>query len=289
MITRLERLPRHGAPLTRRLRRAGLLVALVLGGWGLLAGEARAEGRQVVGKIRGTVLDESKRPLSGLMVQLSSRDDNGMLRVTGTDENGRYVFRDLPAGVYEIVVGADGYARQEKTGIEVRPPFQNIVGFTLKSREMFGADDGRSEGARLFTRPRLIATGGVAELPAGVVVQGRFIDQERRGIPEVSVTFIGKDGTGVYQAFSEEDGSFRLEALPIGLYRVLVSSPGHVSLDLPSVEVEPPGGLNLSLALVDYTLNVRDRRQPIVPPERARPAPAAPAEDASGPESEPPS
>jgi hypothetical protein len=229
------------------------------------------------------------------MVQLSSDDESGVLRVTGTDQDGRYVFMDLPAGVYGIVVGADGYARAGKTGIEVRPPFQNLVGFTLKPQKKHAAVDDRTHGAGLFSGSRPTATGAapglpaevgggaplpVAEPPVTLPVRGRFVDRERRGIPEVSVTFIETDGKRTYQVFSGADGSFTLEALPVGLYRVLISSPGHVSLDLPSVEVEPPGGLNLSLSLVDYTLSARDRHHAIAPRERARPVPSPP-EDTS--------
>ncbi|MCZ6695017.1 MAG: carboxypeptidase-like regulatory domain-containing protein [Acidobacteria bacterium] len=265
----------------RRYARPALITLGVM----LLAGFAvsPSTGRPVVGKIRGTVLDASSHPLSGLMVQLSSQEDDGILRVTGTDERGRYLFRDLPAGIYEIVVGANGYERAMKIGIEVRPPFQNIVGFALK-RSAEESGEGTLPGAGVL-RDAGSAVDGV--VPPGLVstidpnavtmpVRGLFLDKDRNGIPEVSVTFIGVGNGGAYQNLSGEDGTFLLDAVPIGLYRVLVSSPGHVALDLPSVEVAGPGGLNLSLSLVDYPLNSRERLGVVpLPEEKARPLPAA--------------
>ncbi len=269
---------RPGRP---RYARPALLVIYVL----LLAlfTSGPVAGRPVVGKIRGTVHDALNRPLSGLMVQLSSKDDNGVLRVTGTDERGRYLFRDLPAGIYEIVVGANGYMHARKVGIEVRPPFQNLVGFVLQrstgesvggglpgagaAQDAGGAADGVSVTGLVST---------IAPDAITVPVRGLFLNKDRHGIPEVSVTFVGLANGGVYQGLSVEDGRFILDAVPVGSYRVLVSSPGHVALDLPSVEVAEPGGLNLSLSLVDYPLNSRDRLGVVVlPDEKARTLPAA--------------
>ena len=267
---------RSGRP---RNARPALVVLCAL----LLAGftSGPVTGRPVVGKIRGTVVDASNRPLSSLMVQLSSKDDNGVLRVTGTDERGRYLFRDLPAGIYEIVVGANGYERARKVGIEVRPPFQNIVGFVLLRSAGGGAGSGLpGAGAAQDAggaADGAIATGLLSTMPPDAItmpVRGLFLNKDRHGIPEVSVTFIGLANGGAYQGLSAEDGTFLLDAIPVGLYRILVSSPGHVALDLPSVEVAEPGGLNLSLSLVDYPLNSRDRLGVVLPDEKARTLPA---------------
>lgn len=219
------------------------------------------EGRPVYGRIRGTVVDAADRPLPGLMIQLSSREQSGLLRVTGTDERGRYSFRDLPAGTYEIEVIAAGYRAARKGEIVVRPPFQNIVGFTLQPSDEPGP-----------TRPaagRRAAPGPRPHLDP-VAVRGRFVDQEKRPVPEVSVTLVSLEGPEAFQAFSSEDGDFRIDSVPPGRYRVLISSPGHVALDLPSVEVAPATGLSLGLTLVEYSLDLRDRRPGPLPPERPR-------------------
>jgi hypothetical protein len=224
----------------------------------------------VFGRIRGTVFDVARVPRAGILVQLVSRDHQGLLRVTGTDASGQYLFQDLPAGRYDIEVGAEGLAHEKKAAIEVRPPFQNIVDFRLGGGSGTGspgapaAPASRSDGA---------APGG-AGASSSVTVRGRLVDQGRRPVDEVSVTFVAVEGGRAFQSFSGEDGGFAIEGVPPGRYRVLVTSPGHIALSLPSVSVMPQVGLDLSLTLVDYPLNDKGRRDSRLPREEPRPAPS---------------
>jgi len=249
------------------LAAAGLAFALV--GFNDLArgqdGAAPAQpgkGREVFGRIRGTVYGAGKKPLASQMVLLSSRDQSGLLRVTGTDELGQYLFQDLPAGSYDIEVGAEGYQRQSKSKVEVRPPFQNLIDFQLDLAAAGGAG-----AAPALTSPTGAANPGVE---AGAPVRGLLRDQQRLPVAEVSVAFVSLEGKGIYQTFSGEKGDFTFTTLPSGRYRVRVASPGHVTLDLKSVEVATPAGLNLSLTLVDYPLNFKGRGDRLLPREMPR-------------------
>jgi hypothetical protein len=239
---------------------------------GTPAVEAAPGSRGVFGTIMGTVYD-AKKPLVGCMVQLSSRGEGAMLRVTGTDEKGRYVFKDLPAGTYDIEVAAVGGVSRRKGKIEVRPPFRNIVDFEIRPE----GDEARDAAATRLAEALKKVT-GVQDAPAPgapvpgepakmVPVRGTFLDAQKRPIPEVSVMFLSLEEKGTFQAFSGEDGAFSLPAVPPGRYRVLVASPGYVALDLRSVEVSPAGGLNLGLSLVDYPLNFKGRPEDRLPPE----------------------
>ena len=80
-------------------------------------------------------------------------------------------------------------------------------------------------------------------------------------------------GKEAFQAFSGIDGTFSLPAIPPGRYRVLVSSPGYVSIDLKAVDVSPASGLSLSLSLVDYPLNFKGQAEDRPPPEAPLPVP----------------
>jgi hypothetical protein len=82
------------------------------------------------------------------------------------------------------------------------------------------------------------------------------------------------DGKGTFQTFSGVDGTFSLPAVPPGRYRVLVTSPGYVSIDLKAVDVSPASGLNRSLSLVDYPLNFKGRTEDRLPPEEPLLAPS---------------
>src|SRR5258706_11376784 len=75
--------------------------------------------RRVVGTITGTVQNPQKKPMVGCMVQLKSKGQDGVLRVTGTDDRGAYVFKDLPAGTYDIEVGTMEDLTRRKEKIEV--------------------------------------------------------------------------------------------------------------------------------------------------------------------------
>jgi hypothetical protein len=241
--------------------------------------DAGAQGRAIYGRIRGTVLGPARKGLAGLLVQLSARGDSGLLRVTGTNDKGQYLFQELPAGTYDIDVAAEGFVAQKKGSIVVRPPFQNIVDFEM--RPATGAAGAGPATGRVGEPP---GAGGAAPAGSGsssdappprVPVRGQLVDQQKRPVAEVSITFVSLEGRGDHQAFSGEEGRFNLPAIPAGRYRVLVASPGHVALDLKSIEVSPTAGLNLSLSLVDYSLNFKGGREDALPREEPRPAPSA--------------
>ena len=232
-------------------------------------------GRIVFGTIVGAVYDAKKKPLSGWMVQLSARGQDGQLRVTGTNDKGQYVFKDLPAGTYDIEIGAGDDAARKKGRIEVRPPFRNIVDFEVGPHK----DDKADPLAGLVAKRKPAGAGdgiprdGAPEAATGVPFRGTFVDAEKRPVADVPVTIVALDGKGLFQAVSGDDGSFAIPAVPPGRYRVLVFSPGYVPIDLKSVEVSPMSGLYLSLSLVDYPLNTKEGPLERLPKEVPIPAP----------------
>lgn len=283
---------------TMSIRWRSLAVALALAAAAAPAAQDQPDpappsppARQVVGTITGTVYDAQKRPIVGSMVQLTSRGQDGMLRVTGTNENGHYVFKDLPAGTYDIEVGTLADVTRRKERIEVRPPFRNIVDFEMGPQEGDKyRQDAAARLAEVLEKKRAAGQAGPAgaAAPGGpaaaVTVRGTFVDAQRRPIPEVSVMLLALEGKGTFQTFSGVDGTFSLPAVPPGRYRVLVASPGYVSIDLKAVDVSPASGLNLSLSLVDYPLNFKGRTEDRLPPEEPLQAPSErPTSPASGP------
>jgi carboxypeptidase family protein len=244
--------------------------------------------RAVFGTIMGTIFDTKKRPLGGWMVQCSSQGDGSVLRVTGTDDRGQYVFKDLPAGTYDLEIQSESEGSRKKGRIEVKPPFRNIVDFEVgpqapekpnplaahaAAAARTRADGDATDG---FDRARAIAgtlgLDGAAAKP--VPVRGTFLDAQKRPVSEVSVTLVALDGKETLHAFSGDDGTFSVPAVPPGPYRVLVFSPGHVPIDLKSIRVLPMSGLNLSLSLVDYPLNTKGRPEERLPREEPMPLPS---------------
>lgn len=79
----------------------------------LLAGSAQA---QSLGEIRGRVLDPLGQPVYMASV---STEVAGSLLGTTTDEDGKYVLKPLPAGMYSVRVGFVGLATRDVPGISV--------------------------------------------------------------------------------------------------------------------------------------------------------------------------
>ena len=278
----------NSATMPKRWRALAVLLAISLLAVASTAAQETAApapdpppARRVVGTITGTVQNPQKKPMVGCMVQLKSKGQDGVLRVTGTDDRGAYVFKDLPAGTYDIEVGTMEDLTLRKERIEVRPPFRTIVDFEMgpQSGDKGLRDPAVLLGEALKNQAPAGPAGAAAQVePAGAVpVRGTFVDAQRRPIPEVSVMLLPLAGKGAFQAFSGIDGTFSLPAVPPGRYRVLVSSPGYVSIDLKSVDVSATYGLKLSLSLVDYPLNFKGRTEDRPPPEEPLPIPTSPA------------
>ena len=94
---------------------------------------AGRSSREQGAEARGAITGPDRKPLSGRLVTLKTVGGAGELRVTSTDERGQYQFRDLPPGSYEVRVEAEGFEPGVKAGIEVKPPFQNVVDIPMRA------------------------------------------------------------------------------------------------------------------------------------------------------------
>jgi hypothetical protein len=81
---------------------------------GRLAAEAAA---QAGGGLRGQVTDPSGAAVPAVTVTVIA--PGGAALVAQTDEEGRYVFRNLPPGAYTVQILVKGFASFEKTGVAV--------------------------------------------------------------------------------------------------------------------------------------------------------------------------
>jgi hypothetical protein len=84
-----------------------------------LAGTVHAQ-TPGIGAIRGRILDAAGAPVPGAAVTVTN-SATGFSRSTRSDAQGGYVLPELPlTGVYSLRVAHEGFADQEKTGIELR-------------------------------------------------------------------------------------------------------------------------------------------------------------------------
>ena len=245
------------------------------------------------GRVRGAITGPDRKPLSGRLVTLRMIGGAGELRVTTTDERGQYQFRELPPGKYEVRVEAEGFEPGVKSGIEVKPPFQNVVDIPMRVLGALGptgsgtlatlAAAARAAAAQALqpSNPDPSAPGTAADapspaLPEPVALTGLLRDKDGTPILEATVLALPASGGPLHQGRSDKEGKFRIEAVPPGFYRLLVRSPGHVPIDLARIEVPPQTGLALRLVLVDYPINFKAGPDTTLPPEKPRPWPPAP-------------
>jgi hypothetical protein len=198
-------------------------------------------------------------PVAGLQVELIV-PGQGSMHITNTDDRGIYSFDDLEAGSYDVEVSGSGYQRQIKKGILVQPPFRNIVDFALPPGPVAGLGP---TSAVVYQPP-----------PGETVFQdvaGEFTDKDKRPIPDVTVSVVNP-ATGVsFRAQSDREGKVRIRGVPVGTYRVLISSPGYVTVELKDAAVSAASGMSLRLSLVEYPLSFEGRPEDLTPEEKPVP------------------
>jgi hypothetical protein len=155
------------------------------------------------GVLEGVVTRASSaQPVEGARVAL--RGDAGPDFETRTDANGHYVFPDLPPGVYNIEVQADGF-------IPLPNPWSNVkFRLAIDPQERLRQD---------------------VKLTSGGTINGRVLNENREPVPglDVEILQLGYDsrGRGVWQVFAmattNNAGEYRAEGLPPADYYVRAS------------------------------------------------------------------
>src|SRR2546422_535095 len=100
-----------------------LLIALLL--------VATPAAAQQPGSISGTVTDQSRARLPGVMVTLTSPALQTPEITKVTDEGGTYQFTELPVGTYRLVFDLTGFGQLVREGIQISTGFAARVDVTL--------------------------------------------------------------------------------------------------------------------------------------------------------------
>jgi hypothetical protein len=157
--------------------------------------------------IAGRVTErESRRPLEGAIVQLTSPDGRQTLTaLTGRD--GQYVFEDIGAGKYSVVASLDGFASQRYGRSHPASARDEVI----------AVDAGE---ARRLLDLTLLRAGAIG---------GRVIDGQGRPLKDalVDAMFVDEPGSNRVESFgrkhrSNERGEYLVGNLPPGSYRILV-------------------------------------------------------------------
>jgi hypothetical protein len=186
--------------------------------------------------LSGVVLDgHSDTPLPEVTVLLTGRAGNEVVVSAKqvTDQQGRFVFEDLPAAVFEVRVSSPEFTARD-----------------------LGADGRSSRVYRSLSAGQFMENVRAWLWPNGSI-QGRVLDEDGEPLVRTPVRAVARVSIGgrlrhiaSHEAVTDDRGQYRLANLPAGTYLVL-RTPGH--FEEPATYVYPstyyPGARESAQAL----------------------------------------
>ena len=169
---------------------------------------------KTVGDISGTVVDKDGNPVPGAIVDLLDKDgnpvydQNGDPMTTTTDEDGNYIFKDVPEGDYKV---------------KVTPPDGN----TPTTSDDITIQNGNAEGEDISLDNYQVYTD----------VTGTVVDKNGDPVKDAIVNLLDKNGNPVLDAngnpittTTDENGKYKFKNVEIGEYQIEVIAP-HPDVD----------------------------------------------------------
>jgi hypothetical protein len=133
-----------------------------------LALTTSAAGQATTGSIRGLVTDQQGSVTPGATVTLRHVDTNAV-RIATTDNEGRYVFTNLPVGNYALQVELPGFTKYDRSGLTLSVNQDAVVDVSLQAGGVTEAIQVTSDASILNTTTSEVGvrfdTKRVAELP----------------------------------------------------------------------------------------------------------------------------
>jgi hypothetical protein len=217
------------------------------------------------GRIRGNLISGRKPLVAARVIAFLPLADHDLVLLTTTDLDGVYQLNDIPAGTWRLEVQAEGHLARITEGIEVRPPFRNILDFRLEPIPAAGA--GGLPEAVTLQEP--VAEGaGSADVFGTVTLLREGAIQE---VADAEIALLGGPPPGQYLILSDEQGRFVLPAVPAGRYEFRVTAPGAIPLLMPRAEVRAGRPIEVQVRLINYPVELAAKRQLILPPEEPLP------------------
>src|SRR5579859_5391900 len=97
----------------------------------LLTAAAFAQTQAINGSIRGRVTDASSAPVTGAKVTIVN-DNTGFTRSMDANEEGLYVFPNLPLGTYTVTISKEGFESQRHPGVVLDAGTEAVIDAGLK-------------------------------------------------------------------------------------------------------------------------------------------------------------
>jgi hypothetical protein len=225
-----------------------------------------------VSRIQGTVVLSRRNPVVGATVLLTALDAPRRIWVTSTDDRGEFKMDAVPAGSYRLEARRQDLASVVRDRIALNPPFRAVIELTMRPVE---------GGAT----PDTTAAPG-PDAAAGLHVTGKTVDRAGTPVPAARLKWVDAAGRrDPANLQSGEDGTFTLEGLPPGTWRLEVLGVGFlpVRVDLPVAE-----DTAVTAVLVKQSAGHEPLPLDLIPPEEPIPPPTAPKATAAAPAPPPP-
>jgi uncharacterized protein (DUF2141 family) len=182
---------------------------------------------QGTGVVTGTVvLDDAKRPPLRRALVTLTRPNIEDIRTTATDDQGRFAFRDLPAGTFALSASKGGFIGMSYGAPKPGMPGQSIV---LAEGETYSASPialirGAVIAGRLLDRSGGPVAGARIEVVQFVTIAGERRRRVTPGAPARTTT--------------NDHGEYRIHGLPPGEYLVFADvPPTQARVDVTAAEL----------------------------------------------------
>ncbi len=171
-----------------------------------------------VSRLQGTAYLDRNEDVIGATVVVHAMEDRSTIYLTSTDEHGRFRIEGLPDGNYKVRVHRHGVETMVKDDVSVRFPFRAVVELNMEQVE----------------RGPILPTGMTREgdAPSGMATL-HGMTRTPSGLPmgEVKLRIVKTDGQDdPLMATTAEDGTFRIDGITAGEWRVTIVGVGMLPI-----------------------------------------------------------
>ncbi len=220
------------------------------------------------GWISGRYYVSRRVNVAGATVKLDSGSGKDIY-LTVTDERGKWNFKDIPEGKYDIEIFKEGFEQSGKRDIVLWFPFKSIIELkAIPSAKAYGS-------VKQWSTKRKEIQGSTGD-PSGsklttVTINGKALSQT--GEPLSGTQFILKDINGridPYRGTADAAGNCIIEDVRAGLYDLAISSMTYFPLRLV---LDVDQGMNLHVIMVPQPQDYHYTPLDLIPPEEPLPPP----------------
>jgi hypothetical protein len=181
---------------------------------------AAAPGGAKLSRLQGKASLGRNRAVVGATVLVRPLGGDARLFVTASDSRGGFRIDDLPDGDYSVEVRREGLVSVVKKDIDLRYPFRSVIELTMQPAGAAQPADAPPGDAPAPIDPR-----------ATVAVDGRVVESGGEPMAGAVLRLVRNDGdVDPRMVRSADDGTFRVDDLPAGSWRLQARVVGYLTI-----------------------------------------------------------